>query len=166
MKWLYLMVAAVALLPAMAIDASAQSDRFVGVRKDSANEIILFSIDALTGAENKIATLETAEASIQLLGMTALNSRRGTFSYAYTDRAAGKDYLHTVSVINGQTVSRIALPADTSGLEVVVDTGRQESPGADRSAPAQGGVARAGGTPPAGPSQIALSASAETTSWR
>jgi len=59
--------------------------------------------------------------------MTALNSRRGTFSYAYTDRAAGKDYLHTVSVINGQTVSRVALPADTSGLEVVVDTGRQES---------------------------------------
>jgi hypothetical protein len=127
MKWLYLMVATVALLPAMAIDASAQSDRFVGVRKDSANEIILFSIDALTGAENKIATLETAEASIQLLGMTALNSRRGTFSYAYTDRAAGKDYLHTVSVLNGQTVSRIALPADTSGLEVVVDVGRQES---------------------------------------
>jgi hypothetical protein len=127
MKWLYLMVVTVALLPAMAIDASAQSDRFVGVRKDSANEVILFSIDALTGAENKIATLEPAEASIQLLGMTALNSRRGTFSYAYTDRAAGKDYLHTVSVLNGQTVSRIALPADTSGLEVVVDTGRQES---------------------------------------
>jgi hypothetical protein len=127
MKWLYLMVATVALLPAMAIDASAQSDRFVGVRKDSANEIILFSIDALTGAENKIATLEPAEASIQLLGMTTLNSRRGTFSYAYTDRAAGKDYLHTVSVLNGQTVSRIALPADTSGLEVVVDVGRQES---------------------------------------
>ena len=50
---------------------------------------------------------------------TALNSRRGTFSYAYTDRAAGKDYLHTVSVLNGQTVSRIALPADTSGLEAV-----------------------------------------------
>jgi hypothetical protein len=59
--------------------------------------------------------------------MTALNSRRGTFSYAYTDRAAGKDYLHTVSVINGQTVSRIALPADTSGLEVVIDSGRQET---------------------------------------
>jgi hypothetical protein len=127
MKWVYAMAASVALLLATAIDASAQSDRFVGVRKDSANEIILFSIDASTGAENKIATLETAEAGIQLLGMTALNSRRGTFSYAYTDRAAGKDYLHTVSVLNGQTVSRIALPADTSGLEAVVEVGRQET---------------------------------------
>jgi hypothetical protein len=127
MKWVYAMAASVALLLATAIDASAQSDRFVGVRKDSANEIILFSIDALTGAENKIATLETAEANIQLLGLTTLNSRRGTFSYAYTDRAAGKDYLHTVSLLNGQTVSRIALPADTSGLEVVVDVGRQEA---------------------------------------
>jgi hypothetical protein len=127
MKWVYAMAASVALLLATTIDASAQSDRFVGVRKDSANDIILFSIDALTGAENKIATLETAEANIQLLGMTTLNSRRGTFSYAYTDRAAGKDYLHTVSLLNGQTVSRIALPADTSGLEVVVDVGRQEA---------------------------------------
>jgi hypothetical protein len=127
MKWVYAMAASVALLLATAIDASAQSDRFVGVRKDSANDIILFSIDALTGAENKIATLETAEANIQLLGLTTLNSRRGTFSYAYTDRAAGKDYLHTVSLLNGQTVSRIALPADTSGLEVVVDVGRQEA---------------------------------------
>jgi hypothetical protein len=127
MKWVHAMVASVALLLATTIDASAQSDRFVGVRKDSANDIILFSIDALTGAENKIATLETAEANIQLLGMTTLNSRRGTFSYAYTDRAAGKDYLHTVSLLNGQTVSRIALPADTSGLEVVVDVGRQEA---------------------------------------
>jgi hypothetical protein len=127
MKWVYAMIASVPLLLATTIDASAQSDRFVGVRKDSANDIILFSIDALTGAENKIATLETAEANIQLLGMTTLNSRRGTFSYAYTDRAAGKDYLHTVSLLNGQTVSRIALPADTSGLEVVVDPGRQEA---------------------------------------
>ena len=42
-KWLYAMLAAVALLPAATIDASAQSDRFVGVRKDSANEIILFA---------------------------------------------------------------------------------------------------------------------------
>ena len=127
MKWLYAMVTAILLLPATTIAASAQSDRFVGVRKDGANEVILFSIDAVTGAENKIATLETAEASILLLGMTALNSRRGTFSYAYTDRTAGKDYLHTVSVHNGQTVSRIALPSDTSGLEVVLDTGRQEA---------------------------------------
>jgi len=127
MKRLYMMVGAVLLFLAGTIDASAQTDRFVGVRKDSANEVILFSIDALTGAENKIATLEKAEPGIQLLGMTALNSRRGTFSYAYTDRAAGKDYLHTVSVINGQTVSRIALPADTSGLEVVIDSGRQET---------------------------------------
>ena len=29
--------------------------------------------------------------------------------------------------VNGQTVSRIALPADTSGLEVVIDSGRQET---------------------------------------
>jgi hypothetical protein len=82
MKWLYAMVTVILLLPATTIAASAQSDRFVGVRKDGANEVILFSIDAVTGAENKIATLETAEASILLLGMTALNSRRGTFSYA------------------------------------------------------------------------------------
>ena len=127
MKWLYAVVAAIALLSATTMEASAQSDRFVGVRKDNANEIILFSIDALTGAESKIATLEPAEANIQLLGLTTLNSRRGTFSYAYTDRSAGRDYLHTVSVLNGQTVSRIVLPADTSGLEVVIDAGRQEA---------------------------------------
>src|SRR6185295_2333531 len=124
MKRLYMMVGAVVLLLAGTIDASAQTDRFVGVRKDSANEIILFSIDALTGAENKIATLEKAESGVQLLGITALNARRGTFSYAYADRAAGKDYLHTVSVINGQTVSRVALPADISGLEALSETGR------------------------------------------
>ena len=57
MKRLYMMVGAVVLFLAGTIDASAQTDRFVGVRKDSANEVILFSIDALTGAENKIATL-------------------------------------------------------------------------------------------------------------
>ena len=119
MKRLHVMIATVALLVAATIDASAQSDRFVGVRKDSANEVILFAIDALSGAERKIATLQTAEANIQLLGMTALNARRGTFSYAYADRAAGKDYLHTVSVFNGETVARVALPADVSGLEVV-----------------------------------------------
>lgn len=124
MQRLYAMVVAVALLLAATIDASAQSDTFVGVRKDNANEVILFSIDALTGTERKIATLQPAEANVQLLGMTTLNSRRGTFSYVYADRAAGKDYLHTVSMINGQTVSRIALPADISGLEAVVDTGR------------------------------------------
>ena len=32
-----------------------------------------------------------------------------------------------MSVLNGQTVSRIALPADTSGLEAVVEVGRQET---------------------------------------
>ena len=51
MKWLYAVIVTIALLPVTTIDASAQSDRFVGVRKDSANEIILFSFDALTGAE-------------------------------------------------------------------------------------------------------------------
>jgi hypothetical protein len=127
MRWLYALVLAIAIHSAATIEASAQSDRFVGVRKDNANEIILFSIDALTGAESKIATLEPAEANIQLLGLTTLNSRRGTFSYAYTDRTVGRDYLHTVSVLNGHTVSRIALPADTSGLEVIIDAGRQEA---------------------------------------
>ena len=149
------------LLPATTIAASAQSDRFVGVRKDSANEVILFSIDALTGAENKIATLETAEASILLLGMTALNSRRGTFSYAYTDRTAGKDYLHTVSVLNGQTVSRIALPVGHQRARGRLGYGPAGSPGSGRSAQAQGGVAGAGGATPAGPSQVALNERAE-----
>jgi hypothetical protein len=131
MKWVYAVVATATLLLMGTIDASAQGDRFVGVRKDSANEVILFSIDASTGTERKIATLQTAEAGVQLLGMTTLNTRRGTFSYAYTDRAAGKDYLHTVSVINGQTVSRIALPADISGLEAVIDIGRPQEAQAD-----------------------------------
>ncbi len=124
MKWLHMMVATAALLLAGAIDASAQGDRFVGVRKDSADEVILFAIEPFTGTERKIATLQKAEAGVQLLGITALNSRRGTFSYAYTDRAAGKDYLHTVSVLTGETVAKIPLPADTSGLEVAADTGR------------------------------------------
>jgi hypothetical protein len=123
-QWLHMILATAVLLLAGTIDASAQGDRFVGVRKDSADEVVLFSIDALTGTERKIATLQKADAGVQLLGITALNSRRGTFSYAYTDRAAGKDYLHTVSVINGATVSRTPLPADVSGLELVVDTGR------------------------------------------
>lgn len=122
-KRMYVMVAAIALLLAVASDASAQGDRFLGVRKDNANEVILFAIDALSGTERKIATLQTAEANVQLLGLTTLNARRGTFSYAYVDRAAGKEFLHTVSMINGQTVSRISLPADVSGLEVVPDSG-------------------------------------------
>jgi hypothetical protein len=124
MRWLTLMLAAAAVLLAGAIEASAQGDRFVGVRKDSADEVILFAIEPFTGVERKIATLQKAEAGVQLLGMTALNSRRGTFSYAYTDRAAGKDYLHTVSVVTGETVARVPLPPDTSGLEVAADTGK------------------------------------------
>lgn len=120
-QWLRLLVVAATLLVAAASAASAQ-DRFVGVRKDSAGEIILFSLETFGGAERKIATLQKKEADIRLLGITMLNSRRGTFSYAYTDKGAGKDFLHTVTIINGQTVSRLALPADVTGLEAVADT--------------------------------------------
>ena len=124
MKAMYVVVAAGILLLAATIDASAQGERFVGVRKDASNEVVLFAIDAATGTERKIATLQPAEPGVQLLGITSLNARRGTFSYAYVDRTAGREFLHTVSVSNGQTVSRIPLPADISGLEVVVDGGR------------------------------------------
>jgi len=123
-RWLYTVLGVIALLLATTVGASAQGDRFVGVRKDVSEEVVLFSIDALTGAERKIATLHKADANVQLLGLTALNARRGTFSYAYTDRAAGKDFLHTVSTFNGATVSRTPLPSDVSGLEIVADTGR------------------------------------------
>jgi hypothetical protein len=127
MKWLQMIVATGILLVAGAVEASAQGDRFVGVRKDSTDDVILFSIEASTGAERKIATLQKAEAGVQLLGITSLNARRGTFSYAYTDRAAGKDYLHTVSVLTGETVAKIALPTDTSGIEVVADAAKPPS---------------------------------------
>jgi hypothetical protein len=123
MKWLHTTLATAALLLAGAIDAAAQGDRFVGVRKDASDEVILFSIETASGAERKIATLQKADAGVQLLGITSLNARRGTFSYAYTDRAAGKEYLHIVNVSNGQTVARIPLPADTSGVEVLADSG-------------------------------------------
>jgi hypothetical protein len=132
-QWLYRLIATAVLVLSATVDASAQSDRFVGVRKDVSEEVILFSIDAVSGAERKIATLQNAQAGVQLLGITALNARRGTFSYAYTDRAAGKDYLHTVSVVNGQTVSRIVLPADISGLEAVVESGRPQEAQLERS---------------------------------
>ena len=124
MKQVYALIAAAILLLTPAEESTAQSDRFVGVRKDSSNEVVLFAIDALTGLERKIATLQPAEAGVQLLGITSINARRGTFSYVYADRAAGKEFLHTVSVVNGSTVSRIALPADISGLEVVAEGGR------------------------------------------
>jgi hypothetical protein len=125
-QWLQIVLATAALLLAATVDASAQGDRFVGVRKDRADEVILFSIDAMSGAERKIVTLHKANENVQLLGITALNARRGTFSYAYTDRTAGKDFLHTVSTVSGSTVSRTPLPADISGLEVVADTGRPQ----------------------------------------
>jgi hypothetical protein len=124
MKLTNVLIAATILLLATATQAAAQSDRFVGVRKDTSNEVVLFAIDAITGLERKIATVQPAEASVQLLGITSINARRGTFSYVYADRTAGKEFLHTVSVVNGQTVSRIALPADISGLEVIADGGR------------------------------------------
>jgi hypothetical protein len=123
-RLLHTILAMAALLLAATVDASAQGDRFVGVRKDTNEEVILFSIDSLTGTERKIATLHKADAKVQLLGITTLNARRGTFSYAYADRAEGKDFLHTVSAVNGATVSITPLPADVSGLEVVADTGR------------------------------------------
>jgi hypothetical protein len=118
---LRLLVIAAILLLAGTLEATAQ-ERFVGVRRDKAGEIILFALEPFGGAERKIATLQKEGTSIQLLGITTLNARRGTFSYGYTDVAAGKDFLHTVSLINGQTVARIALPADVTGIEVVVDT--------------------------------------------
>jgi hypothetical protein len=99
--------------------ASAQ-ERYVGVRRDSAGEIILFTLDAAQG-ERKIATLQKEGVGIQLLGITTLNARRGTFSYAFTDVPTGKDYLQTVNVLTGQTLGRIALPPDTTGLELVPD---------------------------------------------
>lgn len=119
-KWLAQLIA-IAVLVGSASQAVAQSERFVGVRKDKNEEVILFAIDPLAGGERKVATLHPAGAGIQLLGITAFNARRGTFSYAYTDTAAGKEYMHTVSAINGLTVSRIALPPDVSGIEVVSD---------------------------------------------
>ena len=58
MKWLHVTVAAAGLLLAASVDASAQ-ERFVGVRKDAADEVILFSIEAASGLERKIATLQS-----------------------------------------------------------------------------------------------------------
>ena len=134
MKRVYATIGVIVTLLATMVEARAQSDRFVGVRKDAGNEVILFVIDAPSGAERKVATLQAADANVQLLGVTSLNSRRGTFSYAYADRTAGKEFLHTVSITNGQTVSRIALPADVSGLEVVADTARAPEMQADSDA--------------------------------
>jgi hypothetical protein len=119
-KRLSLLFIAATLLVAGALEAAAQ-ERYVGVRRDKAGEIILFSLEAFGGTERKIATLQKEGVNIQLLGITTLNARRGTFSYAYTDVAAGKDFLHTVSLLNGQTVARIPLPADITGMEVVAD---------------------------------------------
>src|SRR5262245_7907634 len=124
MRWLHMLLVTAALLVAGAVEASAQGDRFIGVRKDNADDVILYSIESATGAERKIATLQKAEAGVQLLGLTSLNTRRGTFSYAYTDRSAGKDFLHTVSITTGETVSKVPLPADTSGIEVVSEAPR------------------------------------------
>lgn len=121
--WFLFPVVTIMLLLLGSVEASAQGDRIYGVRKDAASRVVLFSIETLTGLERTIATLQTADADIQLLGITALNARRGSFSYVYTDRRAAKDYLHTVSLLNGQTLSRIALPSDISGLEVMTDTG-------------------------------------------
>ena len=108
--WLFI----VAWLVAGDAPVAWAQERYVGVRRDSTGEIILFSLDAAQG-ERKIATLVKEGVSIQLLGITTLNARRGTFSYAFTDVATGKDYL--------QTVARIALPSDVTGLEVVHDVG-------------------------------------------
>lgn len=119
LKLILEMVIAATLLLVAAGQASAQSDRFVGVRKDVAGDIVLVSIEALTGAERRIASLHKAGSGVTLLGPTAINARKGTFSYAYTE--AGKDYLHTVSFVTGQSVAKVALPADVAGLEAVTD---------------------------------------------
>src|SRR5262245_44988138 len=116
LQWPRLLLLSAILLAGSALHAAAQ-DRFVGVRRDQAGEIILFSLEAFGGAERKIATLNKDGASIQLLGITTLNSRRGTFSYAYTDTVADKSFLHTVSVTNGSTVARISLPSEVTGIE-------------------------------------------------
>ncbi len=88
--WLFI----VAWLVAGDAPVAWAQERYVGVRRDSTGEIILFSLDAAQG-ERKIATLVKEGVSIQLLGITTLNARRGTFSYAFTDVATGKDYLQT-----------------------------------------------------------------------
>jgi hypothetical protein len=119
-RFVWLLAAAVVLL-ACTIEAFAQGERFVGVRKDKNDEVILFVIDPLAAAERRVATLHKAGSNIQLLGITTLNARRGTFSYAYSDREAGKEYMHTVSIVSGDTISTIILPADISGMEVVTD---------------------------------------------
>jgi hypothetical protein len=119
-QWLGMLLAAATLLP-VAVPLAAAQERYVGVRRDAAGEIILFSLEPFGGAERKIATLQKSAANITLLGITTLNARRGTFTYAYTDVAAGKDFLHTVNLSNGQTIARITLPADVTGLEAVSD---------------------------------------------
>jgi hypothetical protein len=120
-RWVLLSVLGALTLLGGALDAVAQ-DRFVGVRKDK-DEVVLFEIDGLSGRERKLATLHKAGSRIQLLGLTTLNARRGTLSYLYTDNDAGKDFLQTVNILTGETVARIPMPPDVSGLEVVGDTG-------------------------------------------
>lgn len=120
-QWLGVLLAAAMLLPVAAPDVAAQ-ERYVGVRRDAKGEIILFSLEPIGGAERKIATLQKDATNVTLLGITTLNARRGTFTYAYTDGATGKDHLHTVTISSGQTVARIALPADVTGLEAMTDT--------------------------------------------
>jgi len=131
--WLHAVLATAVLLLAGIAEASAQGERFVGVRRDRSDEIVLFAIDAL-GAERKIATLQKAGANIELLGISTLNARRGTFSYAYTDRDAGKDYLHTVSILSGQTLARVALPADVGAMAAIADAGPPREFQADKDA--------------------------------
>lgn len=111
-----------AVLLGFAAGEAVAQDRYIGVRRDASNEIILFALEAFGGAERKIATLQKEGASIQLLGMTTLNVQRGTFAYAYQDTAQGKDYLRTVSIVDGRTLAQVSLPADVSGIEVVTDT--------------------------------------------
>jgi hypothetical protein len=115
-------LAAAILLAAGTHEAGAQGERFVGVRKDSRGDVILFAIDGPGGTERRLATLHKAADGIQLLGITTLNQQRGAFSYAYSSPSEGKEFMHTVAVLNGETLAKIVLPADISGIEVLTES--------------------------------------------
>ena len=116
------LLVAVAILVAGASTASAQSDRFVGVRKDSNDEVVLFALEELTGVERRIATLHGPNANVQLLGLTAYNAKRSSFSYTYSIRDTGKEYLDTVSAATGAVLAHFELPSDVSGIEIMAET--------------------------------------------
>jgi hypothetical protein len=121
-QWLATLLAAAMLVVAAPEEAAAQGERFVGVRKDAKGDVILFAIDGLGGAERRVATLHKAADGIQLLGITTLNQQRGAFSYAYASPSEGKEFMHTVAVLTGETLAKVALPSDVSGIEVLTES--------------------------------------------